>query len=152
MTYNRIIKKKTLGTVISEGKALTLSAATQTDYWKRPDFVADQLRTTLEEAVKNSPGVIPSRAEEVCARWVLCRADSSLWPHKLIVYLVNPNMRATKIRERTSQRLQPMSHRIKPKVFICLLQRNDLVLPFGPHLPIPRLSRSVQHHHIAYGC
>lgn len=69
-TYNRIIQKKTLGNVVSSGRNLVLSAATKTDCWTRPSSMADKLKVPLEEAVKYSPGEIPSWAEEVCARYV----------------------------------------------------------------------------------
>ncbi len=76
MAYNHIIKKKTLGSVVSGGKTLVLSAATQTDYWTRPASMADKLKSPLEKAVESSPGRIPSWAEEVCARYVVYRQAS----------------------------------------------------------------------------
>jgi hypothetical protein len=76
MSYNHIIKKKTLGSVISGGKRLVLSAATETDHWTRPDFMADKLKAPLEKAVESSPEEIPSWADEVCARCVAYRQAS----------------------------------------------------------------------------
>ena len=75
-TYNHIIKKKTLGTVISKGKTLVLSAATETDHWKRPDFIADKLKAPLEKAVESSPEEIPPWTDEVCAKYVVYRQAS----------------------------------------------------------------------------
>jgi hypothetical protein len=71
MSYNHIIKKKVLGSVISGGKMLVLSAATETDHWKRTEFMADKLKGPLEEAVESSSEKIPSWADEVCARYVV---------------------------------------------------------------------------------
>ncbi len=76
MSYNHIIKKKALGSVISGGKKLVLSAATETDHWTRPDFMADKLKDSLEKAFQNSPEKIPSWADEVCARYVVYRQIS----------------------------------------------------------------------------
>ena len=71
MSYNHIIKRKALSQVVSGGKTLLLSAATQTDYWSRPDFMADKLKGPLEKAVEGSPEAILPWADEVCARYVI---------------------------------------------------------------------------------
>ena len=84
MAYNHIIEKKTLGSVVSGGKTLVLSAATQTDYWTRPGSMADKLKSPLEKAVKSSPGKIPSWAEEVCARYVVSLCLSERQPYRVL--------------------------------------------------------------------
>ena len=72
MSYNHIIQKKTLAVIISNRKALVLSAATQTDHWTRPESMADKLKEPLMKAIENSPHAIPSWADEVCMRyWLL---------------------------------------------------------------------------------
>jgi hypothetical protein len=55
MAYNHIIKKKNLGRVLSGGKALILSAATQTDYWTQLDSMAEKLKEPLGKAVESPP-------------------------------------------------------------------------------------------------
>ena len=52
-------------------KLLLLSAATQTKYWSRPDFMADKLKGPLEKAFESSPEAIPLWADEVYTRYVI---------------------------------------------------------------------------------
>src|SRR5947209_561639 len=52
MSYNHIVKKKTLGSVISGGKRLVLSAATETDHWTRPNFMPNKLKLPWRKRLK----------------------------------------------------------------------------------------------------
>ena len=56
MAYNHIIKKKSLGSVVSGGKTLALSAATEIGYWTPPSSMAGKLKSPLGKAIQSSPG------------------------------------------------------------------------------------------------
>jgi hypothetical protein len=50
MSYNQIIRKKVLGAITKNGKQTTLSAATQTSNWTRPEFAVDGLKDDFRES------------------------------------------------------------------------------------------------------
>jgi hypothetical protein len=69
MSFNRVLAKKFLGTVLtSSGKVINISAATETDTWRRPDWAAEKVKPDLEEAVPANEHVLPPDTVEVCAR------------------------------------------------------------------------------------
>jgi hypothetical protein len=69
MSYNQIIKKKVLGTITKNGAQITLSAATQTSNWTRPEFAIDGLKDDFEKAVNDYTGPLPEDTAEICARF-----------------------------------------------------------------------------------
>lgn len=77
MSVNRILSKKTFGSVVAQGKKLTISAAIETTHWWRPEFAADLLKEPLERAIENTPEKIPPWAEDACARYKASRQASS---------------------------------------------------------------------------
>ena len=70
MSYNQIIRKRMLGIVTKSGKEITLSAATETSHWTRPDFVAEAIKAPFEQAVQQYPMLLPNDTREICARYV----------------------------------------------------------------------------------
>ena len=69
MSYDQIIRKKVLGTITKNGKQITLSAATQTSNWTRPEFAIDGLKDDFEKAVNDFTGPLPEDTTEICARF-----------------------------------------------------------------------------------
>lgn len=57
-----------LGIITKGGKEITLSAATETSTWARPDFVAEAIKAPFEQAVQAYAGPLPSDTKEICAR------------------------------------------------------------------------------------
>lgn len=71
MSVNKIVSKKLLGSVVSKGgQQITISAATVTSTWKRPESIAEQMKTPLEQAVLANQDVLPPGTAEVCSRSV----------------------------------------------------------------------------------
>jgi hypothetical protein len=70
MSYNQIIKKQVLGTIIKNGKEVSLSVATETTHWKRPEFIPDTMKTKVTKAVMDFPGQLPAGTGEVCIRYM----------------------------------------------------------------------------------
>lgn len=80
MSYNKILAKKVLGSIVKNGKTITLSTATETTHWKRPDVIADVMKEPFTKAVVEYTGPLPEDTNEICARsWVpthsLSKAD-----------------------------------------------------------------------------
>ncbi|KAL3417508.1 hypothetical protein PVAG01_10518 [Phlyctema vagabunda] len=68
MSFNRIIKKKTIGKIILGTKNLAISAATETEAWRRSESAAEGIAESLKTAVEASPEKIPEWAVEVIVR------------------------------------------------------------------------------------
>ncbi|AEO68425.1 uncharacterized protein THITE_2117949 [Thermothielavioides terrestris NRRL 8126] len=69
MSFNRILVKRLLGTVVTpSGRLISISAATETDDWRRPDWLAEKMKPDLEKAVPANEHVLPPDTVEVCAR------------------------------------------------------------------------------------
>jgi hypothetical protein len=69
MSYNKIIKKIVTGTIVKNGVTYTLSVATHTDHWTRPDKVAQAVGQRLLNAVIAWDGIPPTGTVEICARY-----------------------------------------------------------------------------------
>ncbi|OAX77597.1 hypothetical protein ACJ72_08102 [Emergomyces africanus] len=66
---NQILQKHAFKSVmLHPGKPVTLSVATQTTNWTRPTISAQTIFPSLEKAVAKSPELVPSWADDVCAR------------------------------------------------------------------------------------
>lgn len=69
MSYNQIIRKKLLGTIMKNGKQIKLSAAVETSQWTRPEFAVDSMKDSFEKAVSGYTGKLPEDVTEICARY-----------------------------------------------------------------------------------
>jgi hypothetical protein len=69
MSFNKIIAKKVIGTAIKDGAVVTLSVATKTSNWERPDIVADQVGSVLKRSLADWKDPLPTDTKEVCSRY-----------------------------------------------------------------------------------
>ncbi|KAL1979045.1 hypothetical protein VTN96DRAFT_7234 [Rasamsonia emersonii] len=63
-----IIAKKTIGTIVKNGQLITLSAATRTTHWMRPEIAVDAMKDSFAQAVEGYTGDSPEDTREICAR------------------------------------------------------------------------------------
>ena len=68
MSFNRILKKVSVGSTNKAGQEIALSVATQTSDWLRPESVALQQGPGFKSAVEASKQLIPLGTKEVCQR------------------------------------------------------------------------------------
>jgi hypothetical protein len=68
MSYNQIISKKTVRTIIKNGREVTISVATKTTKWTRPDVAFDAVGDAFTKAVEAYNGELPADTKDVCAR------------------------------------------------------------------------------------
>ena len=68
MPLNQIIKRVAVGSITKSGQEITLSVATQTSEWLRPDSIALQQGPGFKGAVEASKHLLPSGTKEVCQR------------------------------------------------------------------------------------
>lgn len=68
MSYNQIISKKTVSTIIKNGREVTISVATKTSHWIRPDVAVDAVGDAFTKAVEGYTGELPADTKDVCAR------------------------------------------------------------------------------------
>ena len=68
MSYNQIISKKTIGTIIKNGREITISVATKTSQWIRPDATVDAVGDAFAKAVEGYNGELPVDTKDVCVR------------------------------------------------------------------------------------
>ncbi|KAE8143600.1 hypothetical protein BDV38DRAFT_231716 [Aspergillus pseudotamarii] len=68
MSYNQIISKKTVSKIIKNGREVTISVATKTSHWIRPDVAADAVGDAFTKAVEGYTGELPADTKDVCAR------------------------------------------------------------------------------------
>ncbi|KAL2187822.1 hypothetical protein L209DRAFT_764653 [Thermothelomyces heterothallicus CBS 203.75] len=69
MSFNRILSRKTLGSVLTPSSRLVnISVATQTEAFTRPEFIADKMKDALEAAVIANENILPPNTAEVCSR------------------------------------------------------------------------------------
>lgn len=68
MSYNKIIERKVVNTIVKNGKTIILSVATKTDKWHRPDFIPDLMKDSWSQAVSDFTGTLPDGTKEICAR------------------------------------------------------------------------------------
>lgn len=69
MSFHGVVAKRVTGSVINKGKSVTLSAATQTEAWRRTEEMADQVGETLKSVVEKKPENIPDGAKELILRF-----------------------------------------------------------------------------------
>ncbi|OWP04213.1 hypothetical protein B2J93_2952 [Marssonina coronariae] len=68
MSFNQVIKKKITGTAIKDGSRITLSVATTTTHWTRPDSAVAEVGTLLSRSVAAWQEQLPQDTTEVCSR------------------------------------------------------------------------------------
>ena len=68
MTFNQIIAKKVIGTAMKDGATVTLSFATQTSHWSRPEVVVDKVGGVLTKSLQDWKEPLPNDTKEVCSR------------------------------------------------------------------------------------
>jgi hypothetical protein len=74
MSYNQIIKNVAVGSIVKSGKELTLSVATKTSYWIRPDNTAYVVGERLKKLAEKFTGPLPEKTVEMVARYALDRS------------------------------------------------------------------------------
>lgn len=81
MSYNQILSKKTVGTVVKNGREITISVATRTSKWFRLDIGVDAIANPFVAAVEDFKGELPEDTQDVCARsWVIRSSLSNTNP------------------------------------------------------------------------
>ncbi|GFF95396.1 hypothetical protein IFM47457_10336 [Aspergillus lentulus] len=65
MSFNRILKKVPIGSITKGGQEITLSVATQTSDWLRPESIALQQDPDSKSAVEASKHLVLSGTKEV---------------------------------------------------------------------------------------
>ena len=68
MSANKILNKKIVGMVVKDGKRITVSAATETSNWRRPDFAAEKVGALLCSNIPVWTQPIPEDTTEICSR------------------------------------------------------------------------------------
>ncbi|KAK2803542.1 hypothetical protein FQN50_006977 [Emmonsiellopsis sp. PD_5] len=68
MSYNKILSKKVVDTFTRNGVPITISVATKTSKWTRPEGAVDAVAIPFAETVKGFSGTLPEGTEDVCAR------------------------------------------------------------------------------------
>jgi hypothetical protein len=68
MSFNRILKKVPIGSITKGGQDITLSVATQTSEWLRPESIALQQGPDSKSAAEASKHLVPSGTKEVYQR------------------------------------------------------------------------------------
>ncbi|KAL4984447.1 hypothetical protein BDW68DRAFT_16417 [Aspergillus falconensis] len=81
MSFNRILKKIPIGSITKNGQEITLSVATQTSDWLRPESVARQQGPGFKSAVEASKHLVPSGTKEVCQRETRHQSDNDQRGH-----------------------------------------------------------------------
>ncbi|KAK4113019.1 hypothetical protein N656DRAFT_778536 [Canariomyces notabilis] len=67
-TFNAIKKKIPVGSIMKGAQKITLSVATETSAWKRPESIALQQGPGFERAVRDRVDLIPDGTVDVCQR------------------------------------------------------------------------------------
>lgn len=68
MSVNKILNKKIVGMVVKDGKKITVSAATETLSWRRPDIAAEKVGALLCSNIPGWKQPIPEDTTEICSR------------------------------------------------------------------------------------
>jgi len=85
MSFHGIVAKRVIGSVINKGKSVTLSAATETEAWRRTEEMADQVGETLKSVVEKKPENIPNGAKELILRESQHESDADKRTHLTVV-------------------------------------------------------------------
>jgi hypothetical protein len=77
MSYNQILAKKTVKTIMKNGQQITLSVATRTSNWTRPEPAVDAIVDPFTKAVEAYAGQLPEDTKDICAR--LCTSGAFIF-------------------------------------------------------------------------
>lgn len=102
MSYNQILKRKIIGSILKNGKEIKLSVATETSHWKRPECVADGMADRVINIVQSYSKPLPHGTSEVCIRY----EDQNQFMSKL---MVDEENLSTVIAQTTSANTWPVS-------------------------------------------
>jgi hypothetical protein len=81
MSCNQILSKKTIGTIVKNGREIAISVATCTSKWIRPDVGVDAITNPFTAAVEDFKDELPGDTHDVCARsWVIRSSLSNTNP------------------------------------------------------------------------
>lgn len=67
-SFNKIISKKVVDTLVKDGKSIAISAATETLDWKRTDSAASTAGANLKASLATFSKPLPAGTKEVCSR------------------------------------------------------------------------------------
>ncbi|CZT10241.1 uncharacterized protein RAG0_14776 [Rhynchosporium agropyri] len=68
MSSNQILRSKLVGKIVKGGKEVAIAAATETQLWTRPDFVADERAPGFIKAVEQDAKPLPKGTAKVIMR------------------------------------------------------------------------------------
>ena len=68
MSLNRIINRVPFGSIVKDGKKITISSATETLDWRRPEFIAEKAARLVHENIPFWREPLPKDTVEVCNR------------------------------------------------------------------------------------
>jgi len=68
MSSNTSLKLSSVGTAKKAGRAIAISAATETQVWRRSEEMAKQAAAGLKEAVEEDINSLPAKTAEVVMR------------------------------------------------------------------------------------
>ncbi|KAE8557556.1 hypothetical protein TMatcc_005016 [Talaromyces marneffei ATCC 18224] len=85
MSFNKILAKKVVGTALKDGVNVTLSVATKTSHWERPEFVVDTVGDVLKKSVASWTERLPADTKEICSRESEHTSDSDPRSHLTVV-------------------------------------------------------------------
>ncbi|KAG5295560.1 hypothetical protein I7I50_08345 [Histoplasma capsulatum G186AR] len=68
MSYNKIISKKVVDSFTRNGVNITISVATKTSIWERPNLAVDTVAKPFSASLKSFTGTLPEGTADVCAR------------------------------------------------------------------------------------
>jgi len=68
MASNQIFRSKLVGKIVKEGTEVVIAAATETQLWSRPEFIAEQRAPGYIKAVEQDPRPLPKGTVKVIMR------------------------------------------------------------------------------------
>lgn len=92
MSSNQIFRTKLVGKIVKGGTEIVIAAATETELWKRPDFIAEERAPGFIKAVEEDPKPLPKGTAKVIMRQV---AIIQMEDRSLIKFTGRANTRVT---------------------------------------------------------
>ncbi|EER40061.1 predicted protein [Histoplasma capsulatum var. duboisii H88] len=68
MSFNKILAKKAVGMIVKDGITVTLSVATRTTHWTRPDVAVGPAGDLLKKSVAEWKEPLPAGTKDICSR------------------------------------------------------------------------------------
>ncbi|KAF1996577.1 hypothetical protein P154DRAFT_608330 [Amniculicola lignicola CBS 123094] len=85
MSFHGIVSKRIIGSLSRNGRQVTLSAATETDAWRRSDEMADKVGEILKTTVEKKPEQLPADTQQVILRESVHTSDADKRDHLTVV-------------------------------------------------------------------